>query len=122
MTKQVLDVGNCGPDYSSISNFLTGHFDCQMHQAHGLEDTLTALRNGEFALVTVNRKLDQDYSDGIEIIKAIKADDQLKDIPVMLVTNFSEHQDEAEAIGALRGFGKLEFNDETAARIAPLFA
>ena len=122
MTKQVLDVGNCGPDFSAISSFLASHFDCQLQQAHGLEDTLAALRNSEFALVTVNRKLDQDYSDGIEIIKAIKADEQLKEIPVVLITNFPEHQDAAEAAGALRGFGKLEFNDQTAQRLAPLFS
>jgi CheY-like chemotaxis protein len=122
MTKRVLDVGNCGPDYSSIKNFLTGHFDCELLQTNGLEDALAALRSGEFALVTVNRKLDQDYSDGLEIIKAIKADDQLKSVPVMLVTNFPEQQDAAVAIGAERGFGKLELNNETAEKLAPLFA
>ena len=121
MTKRVLDVGNCGPDFASINNFLTTHFDCELAQAHGLEDTLEQLKAGDFALVTVNRKLDQDYSDGIEIIKAIKADPNLAGVPVMLVTNFPEHQDAAEAIGAVRGFGKLELNAETAQRLAPLF-
>ena len=121
MSKRVLDVGNCGPDFSSITSFLTGNFDCQIDQAHGLEDTLAALRNQEYALVTVNRKLDRDYSDGIEIIKAIKADEQLAKMPVMLITNFPEHQDAAEAIGALRGFGKLEFeNPETIEKLQPI--
>ncbi|MCG8450070.1 MAG: response regulator [Pirellulales bacterium] len=117
MKKRVLDVGNCMPDFTSIKN-LFGQFDCDVDQAHGLQDTLTALRGGGYALVTVNRKLDQDYSDGIEIIKAIKADPALAEVPVMLVTNFPEHQDEAEAVGALRGFGKLEFDSpETVARL-----
>ena len=75
----------------------------------------------EYSLVLVNRKLDRDYSDGIEIIRQLKADDSLQDVPVMLITNFPEHQDEAEKAGALRGFGKLEFDDpQTLAKLEPL--
>jgi CheY-like chemotaxis protein len=59
--------------------------------------------------VLINRKLDCDYSDGIEILKQLKADDQLQSVPVMLITNLAEHQDAAVAAGAERGFGKLEF-------------
>ena len=67
----------------------------------------------------VNRKLDADYSDGIEVIRAIKADAATADVPVMLVTNYPEHQDAAVAAGALRGFGKLEFDQpETREKLA----
>ncbi len=120
MTKRILDVGNCRPDFASIKSFLTSHFDCEVTQTHGLADTLNELHKGDFALVTVNRKLDRDYSDGIEIIKAIKADAQLSEVPVMLVTNFPEHQEAAKAVGAEHGFGKLELNHETAERLAPI--
>jgi len=123
MTKRVLDVGNCGPDYSAITSFLTSHFDCEVEQAHGLEDTLEKLRKDNYDLVLVNRKLDRDYSDGIEIIKQLKADSQLQNVPVMLVTNYPEQQDAAEAVGAQRGFGKLELdNPETVERLKPLLA
>ncbi len=108
MAKRVLDVGNCGPDFSTIESFLSGRFGSEVAQAHGADDALEKLRSGAFDLVLVNRKLDRDYSDGIEVIKQIKSDVELKDVPVMLVTNFPEHQDAAEAIGAQRGFGKLE--------------
>lgn len=122
MTKTILDVGNCGPDHASIRSFLTRHFDCSVAQSHGVEDTLSALREGDFALVLVNRKLDRDYSDGIEIIRAIKSDAQLARVPVMLVTNYAEHQDAAVALGAERGFGKLEFDkSETIDRLRPFF-
>ena len=57
----------------------------------------------------INRKLDCDYTDGIEIVKALKADEELRSVPVMLVTNLPEHQEAAVAAGAERGFGKLEF-------------
>jgi CheY-like chemotaxis protein len=109
MAKRVLDVGNCEPDHASIKR-LMGRFGAEVVQAHGATDALAALREGEFALVVVNRKLDMDYSDGIDVIRQIKADPALARVPVMLVTNYADHQDAAVAIGAERGFGKLEFD------------
>ncbi|MDZ4659965.1 MAG: response regulator [Bythopirellula sp.] len=111
MTKRVLDVGNCGPDFGSITRFLTQNFDCTVEQAHGPEDALAKLRGGDYALVTINRKLDQDYSDGAEILKQIKADPAIQKTPVMLITNYAEHQDAAVELGAERGFGKLQFSE-----------
>ncbi|MEM9352224.1 MAG: response regulator [Planctomycetota bacterium] len=110
MPKKILDVGNCGPDHATVSSYLGSHFDCEVRQAHGAEDALEALRKEPYDLVVVNRKLDRDYSDGVEVIKAIKADSGLSSVPVMLITNLPEHQDAAEKIGALRGFGKLEYD------------
>ncbi len=118
MKKRVLDVGNCAPDHAAVKR-LMGRFDCEVIQAHGTDDALTALRAGGVDLVVVNRKLDADYSDGIEVIRQIKAEVQFAATPVMLITNYAEHQAEAEKIGALRGFGKLEMDKpETHERIA----
>ena len=111
MSKRVLDVGNCGPDFGSISRFLTKNFDCVVDQAHGPNDALAKLHQGGYALVLINRKLDQDYSDGSEILKQIKADPSIQNTPVMLITNYAEDQDAAVDLGAERGFGKLEFGD-----------
>lgn len=119
MSKRVLDVGQCGPDHATIRSYLTRHFDCEIVQAHGADDTLSRLKSGEFHLVLVNRKLDADYSDGIEIIRKIKADADIAHVPVMLVTNYSEHQEAAVAVGAIHGFGKLEYErSETRAKLA----
>jgi len=119
MPKRVLDVGQCGPDHAAISRYLTRHFDCEIVQADGLDDARAQLQSGRFDLALVNRKLDADYSDGIEVIRAIKSDPATADVPVMLVTNYPEHQDAAIAAGAIRGFGKLEFeNPETRERLA----
>ena len=41
---------------------------------HGLTDTLAELRREPVDLVLINRKLDADDSDGMEILAAIKAD------------------------------------------------
>jgi CheY-like chemotaxis protein len=118
MPKRVLDVGNCSPDHSAIKQFLRGRFDCEVRQAHGAEDALAELGESEFDLVLVNRKLDQDYSDGIEVIRRILAERGEQAPPVMLITNYAEHQDAAVAIGAQRGFGKLQFGEpETIERL-----
>ena len=69
MPKRVLDVGNCSMDHGAISAALAKHFGAEVVQAHGPDDALASLRGGKFDLVLVNRKLDQDYSDGLEIIQ-----------------------------------------------------
>jgi CheY-like chemotaxis protein len=121
MSKRVLDVGNCTPDHSSIKHFLTKHFDCEVVQAHGADDALPALRDGRFDLVLVNRKLDQDYSDGLEVIRKIKQAADLSHVPAMLVTNYDEHHEAAMKIGALRGFGKLDLaKPETVEKLTPI--
>ena len=68
----------------------------------------SSLRAGKFDLVLVNRKFDADNSDGLELIRQLKADAALAAVPVMLVTNYPEYQAEAVAAGALPGFGKAE--------------
>jgi two-component system chemotaxis response regulator CheY len=121
MTKRVLDVGQCGPDHASIRSYLTNHFEVEIVQAHGLADTMSELRTGHFDLVLINRKLDADYSDGIEILRAIKAEAATRHVPTMLITNYAEHQDAAVAAGAQRGFGKLEFDRlETKEKLAAI--
>ena len=110
MPKRVLDVGNCSVDHGAISSALRRDFGAEIVQAHGPDDALLELRTGSFDLVLVNRKLDQDYSDGLDIIKAIKADAELQATPVMLITNYAEHQETAVAIGAELGFGKKELS------------
>jgi CheY-like chemotaxis protein len=114
----VLDVGNCSMDHGSIRGLLERAFDAEVVQTHGPDDTLELLRRETFDLVLVNRKLDADYSDGLEIIKSIKSDEQLQSVPCMLITNYPEHQDAALAAGAHRGFGKKELaHPETHARL-----
>ena len=123
MPKLVLDVGNCAPDHEAIKRLVEENFDCQVVQAHGRDDALSLLAEREFALALINRKLDHDYSDGIEVLKAIKAESKVADVPVMLVTNFPEHQEAATKLGAERGFGKLEFEKpETIQRLAAFLA
>ncbi|OYP34891.1 response regulator [Rhodopirellula sp. MGV] len=120
MTKTVVDCGNCGPDFHSIRQFMTSNFDAVVIQTHGADDTLKVMRSRHVDLVTVNRKLDRDYTDGIDVVKIIKADDEVGHTPVMLVTNYEEHQQAAVAAGGVHGFGKLSLRDpETVELLQP---
>jgi CheY-like chemotaxis protein len=110
MAKRVLDVGQCVPDHAAICSLLERRFGAEVLAADDLEQTLAALRQGPVDLVLVNRKLDADYSDGLEIIRHIKSDPHLAAVPVMLVTNYPEYQQQAVAAGAAPGFGKAELS------------
>jgi two-component system chemotaxis response regulator CheY len=119
MSKRVLSVGQCAPDHGTISRYLTKNFKCEIAKADDAAEALAQLKSDRFDLVLVNRKLDIDYSDGIEVIRQIKSDPTIADVPVMLVTNYPDHQEAAIAEGAIRGFGKLEYDKpETRERLA----
>lgn len=106
-----------------IKRFLTGHFGCEVIQADAADDALAALRQRQVDLVLVNRKLDVDYSDGVDVIRQIKAEPQFAGVPVMLVTNYPEHQQLAVQLGAQRGFGKLELEQPaTIERLRPILS
>ncbi len=116
--KRILDVGNCVPDHAAVKRFFTQHFDCEVAQADRGDHAMKKLRNETFDLVVVNRRLDVDYTDGIDVIKQIKATPETAAVPVMLITNHAEHQDAAIEVGAVRGFGKLEYaNPETLKKV-----
>jgi CheY-like chemotaxis protein len=109
MPKRVLDVGNCVPDFTTLTGYLTSHFDCEVLHADDGDAAMAALSRGNVDLIVVNRELDCDGSPGADIIRRLKADPATAAIPVMLITNFADHQDAAVALGAVRGFGKKEY-------------
>ena len=111
MPKQVIDLGNCSPDHQAIRGLLVDNFDVTVTQCHSLDEALTALRSGDCHLMLVNRKLDRDYSDGLKAIQSIRTNRDLDHIPIMMVTNFDEHQQLAVEAGAVLGFGKLSLGD-----------
>jgi CheY-like chemotaxis protein len=104
--KRVLSVGQCFADHSGITRVLRGAFGAEVVGADSARQALEQLRQEAFALVLVNRVLDADGSSGLELIRAIKAEEQLRDVPVMLVSNYEEAQAQAVQAAALPGFGK----------------
>ncbi len=119
--RRVLDVGNCGPDHAALRRMFSMNFGAELLQTHHLADTLEVLKQQPVDLVVINRKLDQDYSDGVEILKRIKEIPEYADLPVMIITNYAEHQAAAVELGAVEGFGKLEINSkETRAKLSAI--
>ena len=119
MTKRVLSVGQCGPDAATLRSYVERNFDAQVLEADDLPATLAALAAAPVALVLVNRHLDFDYSEGLAVIRRIKADPQHGAIPCMLVSNYPDSQQAAIAAGCAPGFGKLEYvRPETRAKLA----
>lgn len=104
-TPRVLSVGQCGLDQPQIARFLAQQFRAEVHGAGDAVEALEALRRSAFHLVLVNRVLDRDGSSGLELIRRIRAQ---APVPVMLVSNYPDAQQEAVAEGALPGFGKAE--------------
>ena len=118
----VIDVGNCAPDHAAICRMLQSNFKATVHQAQNAKETLALLGQHHVDLILVNRKLDEDYSDGLEIIRMLKGSTQHCDVPCMLITNYEEYQQQAIQAGALRGFGKLSLNaPETLEGLKKLF-
>jgi CheY-like chemotaxis protein len=119
MPKRVLDVGNCVPDHAVIRRMLETTFHADIIQVDDAAGALAALKHGPFDLVLVNRKLDIDYSDGLDIIRQIKGDAKIANVPCMLITNYPDQQQIAVAAGAVPGFGKKELDtDETKSKLA----
>jgi CheY-like chemotaxis protein len=105
---RVLSVGQCGMDHGTISRHFRQAFKTDVAGAQTFDDAIEALRGGEFALVLVNRVTDADGSSGLELIRSLKADPELSTVPVMLVSNYVDAQQQAQSLGALPGFGKAE--------------
>jgi len=108
--KTVLSIGQCRPDQAAISHYLTSHFGAKVLTADLPAEAYHVLKTQSVDLVLINRKLDADYSDGMEILQQILADVATAEIPLMLVSNFAEWQEKAVALGATYGFGKAELN------------
>ena len=108
MTRRVLDIGNCGPDHGAISQLISAQFDAVVDQADRAVDALKLLANNDYALAVVNRLLDIDGTPGMDVVKSVQ--DQYPDLPIMLITNFEEHQQAAIAAGCVPGFGKRELS------------
>jgi CheY-like chemotaxis protein len=109
--RRVLDVGQCRPDHSAIRSAIAGRFDVEVDRVMFVDEALDAMRRTAYDLVLVNRLIFDDNSDGAELIRRAKRDERLRDIPIMLVSNYAEAQSAAVGAGAERGFGKAELHD-----------
>lgn len=109
-------VGHCGPDSfalrSAVGTMLPG---ATVEFVVSEEQLPKAMREGDVLLI--NRVLDGDFSSesGLELIRRLRGTGRAV---LMLVSNFAEAQSEAEAAGAMPGFGKsLMLSDLARARL-----
>jgi len=116
--KRVLSLGQCAADHWLIAKVLQASFDLEVIAADRFVDAEVQLRQGGIDLVLVNRVSDRDGSSGLDFIRQMKADDALRQVPVMLVSNYADAQKQAVALGALAGFGKSALDEaETLTRL-----
>ncbi|MCB1141741.1 MAG: response regulator [Leptospiraceae bacterium] len=106
--KKIMSVGQCNPDHFSIANFINSFLEAEIIRIDSTEEAIERLASEKVDLVLVNRKLDLDYTDGTILIEKMQKDEQFKSIPVMLISNFPEYQEEAKKMGAVQGFGKSD--------------
>src|SRR5438876_743573 len=103
---KILSLGQCAADHASIGGLIRDQFGAEVTAGQTYEDARAKLRQGDYALVLVNRVLDYDGQPGLDFIDWLKGDERLRATPVMLVSNYPDAQQEAVARGALPGFGK----------------
>ena len=118
MGETILLVGHCGPDTFALRSAM-GRFG-RVEMVNDAE-TLSG-RLADASLLLVNRVLDGRFAteSGIELIRELSGDGSPA---LMLVSNYPEAQAEAEAAGAVPGFGKAELYDEqTAERVQAALA
>jgi two-component system, chemotaxis family, chemotaxis protein CheY len=104
--QRVLSIGQCGADHAAIARTIGRQFGAKIVSADTADEALAELRQGTFALVLVNRVLDADGSSGVDVVKRLKTEEGLQDVPVMLVSNHEDSQCQAVQAGAAPGFGK----------------
>jgi CheY-like chemotaxis protein len=104
--KRVLSVGQCAADHWGISRTLEGAFPVEVVSADTSAEAMDKLRQDKFALVLINRIFDADGASGLDLIRKLKADPQVAGVPVLLVSNYADAQQEAVKAGAAPGFGK----------------
>ncbi len=114
MSMNILSIGQCGFDHSSIARFLSRTLQARTEHAATAAEGLQKLALGSYHLVLVNRIIDGDGSSGIDLVTTLCA--QRDCPPVMLVSNLPEAQAAAVAVGAVAGFGKSSMVDPEVAR------
>lgn len=105
-TRRILSVGQCLMDHGAIERTLQQWFTVEVAGAATAHEALQRLDQERFDLILVNRVFDADGGSGLELIRALQADARFRSVPVMLVSNYADAQEQARQLGAVPGFGK----------------
>jgi len=105
-TARVLSVGQCYADGPALEQAVTAQFKADFTHVDTAAEAFAQLDQHRVDLVLVNRLFDLDGASGIEFIRQLRAEPRTADVPVMLISNYPHYQAEAQALGAVPGFGK----------------
>ncbi len=104
-------------DHGALRRLVETHFGASCEAADSIEQACKAVQEKRYDLVLVNRVFEFTGEQGVDLVRQLTK--ERPEVPVMLVSNFAEAQREAEAAGAVPGFGKGALNDpQTIARLA----
>ncbi len=106
--KNILSVGQCSFDDGNISRAILGRYQAAIATAATRQEAFAWLKANQAAVVLVNRLFDEDGDSGIDFLREAKA--AHPGTAFLLVSNLPEAQAEAQAAGAVAGFGKAELN------------
>jgi DNA-binding response OmpR family regulator len=109
MHKTILDVGQCGYDGPRMMQMLESKVGVLVDTADSLQEAASKLSANRYDLVLVNRELAFEGTEGLELIRAMKKAGDTT--PVMLVSDRPDAQQQAQACGAIHGFGKSKLAD-----------
>src|SRR5262245_5870920 len=96
---RLLDVGNCNPDHSMIRQMLTENFEVTIDRVMFVDEAMEKLNSNRYDLVLFNRLVFDDGSEGIELLRRAKAESNLANTPMMMISNFPEAQAASQAAG-----------------------
>jgi len=108
MPRRVVLVGHCGPDNSFLKMAITrADRDATIVAADDSAELEKIIAAGA-DLLLFNRTLDWgfDGQEGVAVIRTLRR--KYTQLKMMLVSNYPEAQADAQAAGALPGFGKRE--------------
>ncbi len=108
--KTVLGVGNCSIDHVAIERAVQERFEAAVLRAADSDEALELLHAHTIDLVLVNRWLQGNRADGVELVRRIKSDPAIATTPVMLLSDLAACQQSAIAAGAELGFGKSQLS------------
>ena len=111
--KKVLAAGNCDFDHKKLVKLLQSFSQSDadsitVQRATTATEVFDLLRGQNFDLVLLNRVFDRDQAEAIKIIPEIVR--MYPQTPVILISNFAEARQQAEAEGGRPGFGKADFH------------
>lgn len=112
---KILSTGQCNFDHAKISHAFKKAFDVKIERAHTGQDTFDYLNQNHKEqpdVILINRIIDRDGSEGVELIKKIRNNSEYDNISLILVSDLEPAQQAAQNAGAISGFGKSDLSRE----------